>query len=130
MERSTALLEALTKTSAGRRAARELGAVDALGELLAQWPDAADLQREIKILRAVIACADEGFDAVLAQLGLTGGAPAAAARSVELPCDAAAAEQVLDQMLEEQVGRQTPSADSSSIEWGSGDCAGVATYWY
>jgi len=143
MERSTALLDALTKTNAGRRAARELGAVDALGELLAQWPDNAELQREIKILRAVISCADEGLDAMLAQLGLTGGAPAAAARSVELPYDAAAAEQVLGQMLVEHVGSQghlvqhlpqLPQMHVGSqgrrIEWGSGDCAGVATYWY
>ncbi len=135
-ERSTALLEGLTRTDAGRRAARELGALDALGVLLSQWPDDANLQREVKILSAVIACGSDGLDAVLGQLGLTQGLPgdesSAAARPIELPCDAAAAEQVLAHVeLDAAASTARPHPPGGQrIAWGSGDCAGVATYWY
>ena len=149
--RSMRILDALTRTEGGRRAAQELGAVRVLGELRV---GDAERQREARVLGAFIASGEGSVEAVLSHLGLEGAAahlglaPAAennageaevasellAAPKLELPRGAAAAEQMIDRVLA-QAGHSgsgcVPGPEGqSTIEWGSGECAGVARYWY
>ena len=133
--------------SGGSRAARELGAVRTIESLVAEWAGDAELGRQMKLIGALIESGSEGLNAVLKHLGLSLPGvkePVSDHRyddvtKVALHGGTAIVEQTMARLLADaeqeacrsaERGGDIPVPAGQRIEWGDGESAGVAVYWY